>query len=304
MPYQPRTLAINNIEPRPILTDITIVIPTLGRAILEESLWWIVAGSDWPGGVIVVDQGLNPKVATWMEKLRSIGIDAEYVSSTQRGRAAGINRGLERVKTRFVAITDDDCFVSADWLKNMVAHLLDNPEAIITGRVEPVEGEEVVVTVTSLTPAIYHRPRLKFDAMSGGNMGTSMAVIERVGLFDEDSCLRTAEDGEWSYRALRSGVPIIYAPEVSVRHYGWRDESQRAGQYKDYARSHGGFYGKYLRQGDWFIALRVVIHHLRALRRWLRGIITDDQELALYARAYLTGLLPGIIAGMRRNKVS
>jgi GT2 family glycosyltransferase len=304
MSYQLRTLDTLEIEPRPVLKDVTVVIPTLGRAILEESLYWIVVGSVWPGGVIVVDQGLNQQVAAWIEALRSIGINTEYVSSTQRGRAAGINRGLELVKTRFVAITDDDCFVSADWLKNMVAHLHDNPAAIITGRVEPANSEEVVVTVTSLTPAIYHRPRLKFDAMSGGNMGTSMAVIERVGLFDEDSCLRTAEDGEWSYRALRSGVPIIYAPEVSVRHYGWRDESQRAGQYKDYARSHGGFYGKYLRKGDWFIALRVVIHHLRALRRWLRGIITDDQELALYARAYLTGLLPGIIAGMRRSKAS
>jgi GT2 family glycosyltransferase len=304
MLYQPKALDTTDIKPRPVLADITVVIPTLGREILEESLWWIVAGSAWPGGVVVVDQGSNQQVAAWIEALRSIGINAEYVSSTQRGRAAGINRGLERVKTRFVAITDDDCFVSTDWLKNMRACLLDNPEAIITGRVEPVGDEEVLVVVTSLKPAIYRRPRLQFDALSGGNIGTSMAVIERVGLFDEDSCLRTAEDGEWSYRALRSGVPIIYAPEVSVRHYGWRDKSQRADQYKDYARSHGGFYGKYLRKGDWFIAMRVIIHHLRALRRWLHGIMTADQELALYARAYLTGLLPGIIAGMRRSKAS
>ena len=132
-------------------------------------------------------------------------------------------------------------------------------------------------------------------------MGTSAAVIVHVGLFDEDTRLRTAEDGEWSYRALRAGIPIIYAPDVTVQHFGWRDEGKRSEQYKDYARSHGGFYGKYLRKGDWFIALRAMLHHLRALHRWLRGLIIGDQELVVYGRAYFINLLPGIIAGLQRD---
>jgi GT2 family glycosyltransferase len=298
MPYQPKTLDISQIEARPILDDVTIVIPTLGRSILEESLYWIVAGSAWPGGLIVVDQGSTQEAAVLIEKLQALGIKAHHLPSTQRGRAAGINRGLEQVKTHFVAITDDDCFVETDWLAQMVTHLQAHPKAIITGRVEPA-GNDMIVVVTSRKPAIYHRPRLRFDSMSGGNMGTSMAVMEQVGLFDEDSRLRTVEDGEWAYRALRTGVPIIYVPDVVVQHYGWRNESERDVQYKDYARSHGGFYGKYLRKGDWFIALRAVIHLGRALRRWLRGLVSGDQELVLNGRAYVMGLLPGIIAGLR-----
>jgi GT2 family glycosyltransferase len=129
----------------------------------------------------------------------------------------------------------------------------------------------------------------------------SREVLERIGLLDEDPRLRAAEDCEWSYRALRAGVPIAYAPEVVVRHLGWRDEAQRADQYQAYARSHGGFYGKYLRQGDLFIALRVVIHLLRALKRWAVGAATGDRDKALNGRAYLTGLLPGIAANLRRG---
>ena len=301
MQYPSKVPTIDKLGPRPIMDDITVVIPTLGRTILEESLFWIVAGSVWPGGVLVVDQGQSRPAAGWIERLKAMGINAEDVPSSQRGRAAGVNRGLERVTTRFVAITDDDCFVEHDWLKMMVAHLRNHPEAIVTGRVEPA-GEKVIVVVTSLEPAVYRRPRLQFDTMSGGNMGTSLAVIARVGLFDEDPRLRAAEDGEWSYRALRAGVPIIYAPEIVVRHFGWRDEGERAVQYRDYALSHGMFYGKYLRRGDWFIALRALIHHLRALRRWLRGLATGDQEVALNGRTYFTGLLPGIIAGLRRGR--
>jgi GT2 family glycosyltransferase len=303
MHNQPKRSTAVSKKHRSVLEDVTIVIPTLGRSILEECLYWIAVGSAWPEGLIVVDQSSSSQVANWITALRSIGINAEYVPSSQRGRAAGINRGFERVQTQFVALTDDDCFVASDWLEMMVTCLRRNPEAIVTGRVEPA-GDEVILAVTSQRPVVYCRPRLKFDAMSGGNMGTSMSVIGRVGYFDEDPRLRTAEDGEWSYRALRAGVRIIYAPQVVVRHYGWRDGSERAIQYKDYARSHGGFYGKYLRKGDGFIALRALIHHVRALRRWLRGIITGDQELAIYGRAYLTGLLPGIIAGCRKGRIS
>jgi cellulose synthase/poly-beta-1,6-N-acetylglucosamine synthase-like glycosyltransferase len=300
MPYQPKTLDTNSIESRPILDYISVVIPTLGRPILEESLYWIVSGSAWPSGLIVVDQGASQQVGAWMEALKSLGILAQHVPSSQRGRAAGVNRGLERVQTRFVAVTDDDCFVCEDWLKTMASHLRHNPGAIVTGRVEAA-SDGVLIVVDSPTPAVYYRPRLKFDSMSGGNMGTSTSVIKRVGLFDEDPCLRTAEDGEWSYRALRAGVPIVYAPDVVVRHFGWRDESKRTVQYRDYARSHGGFYGKYLRKGDWFIALRAAIHHLRALRHLVRGVVTRDREMALLGRAYFTGLLPGIIAGLRKG---
>jgi GT2 family glycosyltransferase len=301
--YQPERLSASEIEARPVLDDISVIIPTLGRTILEESLYWITAGDAWPGALIVVDQGMSSQVADWIEILRTIGIQAIYSASSQRGRAAGVNRGIEQVQTRFFAVTDDDCFVASDWLKKMVSHLRENPQAIITGRVDPA-GEDMIVVVMSQAPAIYRKPRLKFDSMSGGNMGTSMTVIEQVGFFDEDPNLRTAEDGEWAYRALRAGVPIIYAPEVSVRHFGWRDETTRSIQYQEYARSHGGFYGKYLRKGDWFIALRAILHHIRAFRRWVIGTAIGNDELALYGRAYLTGLLPGIVAGLKKDSQS
>jgi GT2 family glycosyltransferase len=296
--YQPKKLDVVTLENRLILEEITVVIPTLGRPILEECLYWITLGTAWPGGLIVVDQGSNSLITSWIEELQLLGINAVYVPSDKRGRAAGVNRGLERANTIFVAITDDDCFVDNYWLEKMTLHLRENPGAIVTGRVEP-GNEDVVLEVTSLTPNIQRRPRLTFDSMSGGNMGTSQAVIEKVGQFDEDPRLRTAEDGEWAYRALRAGVPIVYAPDVCVEHHDQRDADHHIEQYRDYAHSHGGFYGKYLRQGDWFIALRAAVHHFRVLLRLFRGLATANRELAQNGFAYLIGLGPGIIAGLR-----
>jgi GT2 family glycosyltransferase len=186
----------------------------------------------------------------------------------------------------------------------MAAQLREDPGAIITGRVEAEGNQEGVITVTSRTARIQRRPGLKYDSMCGGNMGAAVAVIKRIGLLDEDPCLRTAEDCEYAYRALRSGVPIIYAPDVVVRHFGWRQESERAAQYRDYGRSHAGFFGKYLHRGDWFIALRVLTHLLRSLRRWLRGVVNANKDLAINGRAYVAELVPGIIAGWRSGRSS
>ena len=288
-------------EPRPVIEDISIVIPTLGRDIIEQSLHWIVKGSAWPGCLIIVNQGPDEKVEGWLQHLRSLGLNTKHIRSNQRGRSAGVNRGLEQVETTFAAITDDDCFVDVDWLNNLANRLRLNPNTIVTGRVEAA-GEDMIIVVTSTTPAIYHKPRLKFDSMSGGNMGTSISVVREVGLFDEDPCMQTAEDAEWSYRALRKGISIIYDPDVCLWHFGWRDPAKRAEQYRHYALSHGGFYGKYLRKGDWFILLRVVIHYLRTFRRWINGWRRGNEDLAMLGRAYFLYLLPGIIAGLRSRK--
>lgn len=287
-------------QPRPVLDDISIVVPTLGRPILEQSLYWILVGNAWPGCLIVVEQGSNPDVASWLSRVQEVGIRIKHILSDQRGRSAGINRGLEQVDTRFVAITDDDCFVGGDWLLNMANRLRLNPEAVVTGRVEAA-GEDMIVVVTSTTPSVQSRPRLKFDSMSGGNMGTSLAVFKKVGLFEEDPVMATAEDAEWSYRALRKEVSLRYEPEVVVAHFGWRDAGRRVEQYRQYALSHGGFYGKYLRQGDLFILARAVGHFMRALRRWIMGRVKGDAELALLGKAYCLNLLPGVLAGIRSD---
>jgi GT2 family glycosyltransferase len=132
-------------------------------------------------------------------------------------------------------------------------------------------------------------------------MGTSLDVFRKVGLFEEDPEMATAEDAEFAYRALRKGVSLHYQPEVVVAHFGWRDESKRVEQYRHYALSHGGFYGKYLRRGDLFILARAVGHFVRAFRRWARGNLNGDAELAMLGRAYCSNLLPGIVAGLRSS---
>lgn len=285
-----------------LLDDVTVVIPTLGRDTLEGCLDSIAAGDAWPARLVAVDQGRGARAAGWIEALRSRGMDAVHLPSHETGVAAGRNRGIEQTRTRFFVITDDDCLVEPDWLRSMTLELREHPEAVITGRVDP-GGEGVNVSLThSNTPATLTRPLLKEDMLYAGNMGCAVDLYEKVGPFDEGEYVNYSEDNDWGYRAQRAGIPIIFFPSAAVRHLHWRSPDQTLETYANYAQGQGGFYGKHLRRGDAFIALRTVVTYLRAARRMAAGALQGNAMRRKNGWITLRRLGPGIVRGIRESK--
>lgn len=284
-----------------VLSDVTVVIPTIGRPIIERCLSSIASGTTWPARLLVIDQRPSPLVERLISELRAQGMDAVHVQvPDERFAAAGRNRGFENTTTRFVAMTDDDCEVDSEWLDRMVTHLRAHPDVVVTGRVEPGAGAGVVpATSVSEAPAVYTRPRLKGGVLRSGNMGCSLALVRRVGPFDESAVVRSAEDNDWAYRAMRAGFPVHYAPDVVVTHLDWRTLDQVAATYHAYALSQGGFYGKYIRRFDAFIALCAAIDLARAFKRWMVGLVLRDTDRILHGRTFVRHLVPGIVAGLR-----
>jgi GT2 family glycosyltransferase len=286
----------------PVCRDLTVVIPTTGGAVLEGCLSSIAAGSTWPQELVVVDQGRRPEVAAWVAELRARGLDARHLPSGQRGIAAATNRGLEQVRTRFVAVTHDDCRVRSDWLVRLAERLPTIGDAVLTGRVEP-DGDGIVLTVKLADePAVYHAPQLHADVLFPPNMAFPIRLLRRVGAFDEHRSLLTAgEDNDWAYRALRAGVPVVYDPAISVGHLARFTRSDLPALYRRYARGQGAFYGKHLRRGDGFIARRALHDLLRAPWLLLRGLATGNTELIAMGTGEVTGLPHGILGGLRND---
>lgn len=279
--------------------DVGIVIPTLGGPLLDDCLDSIARGTVHPAAVIVVDQGTVASTRQAVESLRARGLAALHLPAARRGISAATNLGLARVKATYAAVTHDDCRVHPDWLERLHARLQTEGEVIVTGRVEPV-GDGIVLTVkTSLDPARYTRPLIDGDVLFPPNMGFAVRLIERVGRFDEHPSLATAgEDNEWAHRALRAGVAIVYEPTAAVGHVARHTAADLPGLYRRYARGQGAFYGTWLRRGDWFIALRTARDLVRAPWLLARGLTTRNSTLTSMAVGELTGLLPGIVAGL------
>jgi GT2 family glycosyltransferase len=285
-----------------IAPDISVVIPTVGRPLLRDCLRSIAEGDVWPAELIVVDQSRSEEVAQWIAVFRREGLPARHLASAETGIASATNRGLDQARTPFLAVTHDDCRVSRSWLRALLVRLRDGGEAIITGRVEPA-GEGVVPTViTAADPVVHRRPRLNGDDLFPPNMAFPRSILERIGYLDEHPSLRLAgEDNDWAYRALRAGIPIVYDPAPVVAHVAWQPRSALPSIYRRYARGQGAFYGKHLRRGDLFIARRVARDLLRAPWLMLRGLLSRNHELLALAFGEMTGLLPGLLAGLRNS---
>lgn len=288
----------DDLAARASIPDLTLIVPTVGREVLHQVLGSIARGSLWPARLIVVDQSEGQFVADLVDGLTQAGMKIDHVRAPRRGVAAGRNRGIERVATRWFVINDDDQRVTLEWLQRMHQRLEAHPRAIVSGMVAP-ESSRVPSSTTDETPAIHTRPLLTRDPLFAGNMGTSTAVVAEIGPFDERAPLEGAEDNDWGYRAMRLGFPIVYAPEVRVIHLDWRDEAEIAETYRRYARAQGAFYGKHLRHGDPFIALRVGRDVLRGPWILLRGLATRNRDLRMWGRAEVAGTVPGLIAGLR-----
>jgi GT2 family glycosyltransferase len=290
--------------PRAIAGDLTVIVPTMGGPFLQGCLESIVSGTVWPARLVVIDQGGVTAAADCVAAARNQGMGVVHVPAKHAGISAATNRGLEHVRTRYVAVTHDDCRVRFDWLERLTARLAEIGDAILTGRVEP-EGEGIVLTVkTAERPAIYTSPLLNGDVLFPPNMGFAMRLLDRIGWLDEHPSLATAgEDNEWAHRALRADVKIIYDPTVVVNHLARHRPEDLTALYRRYARGQGAFYGTWLRRGDRFIARRVARDLVRAPWLLMRGLVTRNSELISMGRGEIAGLLPGIVAGLRNPGV-
>jgi len=284
--------------------DLTVVIPTLGRPLLKGCLASIATNSLFPRLVVVVNQGDSLEVQEWINEFVARGLHIEHVVSPLKGIGAATNAGIQRVRTRFVATTHDDCRVADDWIRAVDSTVREIGQAVLTGRVEPGGDGIVLTTVTSNERKVYTEPLIDGDVLFPPNMALPMEVFEAVGPYDEHPSLRLAgEDNDWAHRALRAGFPIVYEPRVVVSHLAWQENAELQLIYKRYARGQGAFYAKHLLMGDLLIYRRALRDLIRAPYLLTRGLLTRNRDLMAMGAGETLGLPAGILAGMRGRPV-
>lgn len=285
---------------QPIAHDLTVVIPTLGRDCLRDSVRALAEGSMRPVKIILAHQGVPGALTRMLEEFAALGLSVLYVHSNARGAAAGRNAGIERVETRFFATTDDDCIADGRWVEEMNAALTARPREIATGRVLAEEAG-APSTSTSPAPRLFTSAPLKGDHFCGGNFGTEVAIFKDVGPLDETELVRYCEDPEWAYRALKKGYPIHYWPQITVTHLHWRDDAGMAQVYANYARSAGGWFGRELRRGRLSFLVRLGYELTRGAKRWSLGTLRGDYLRRVHGRAFVVDLLRGLAAGFNEK---
>jgi GT2 family glycosyltransferase len=281
---------------KPIADNFSVVIPTLGRQCLRDSVLSIAGGTLVPREIILSHQGAVGSMDALLRELSELPVKIRYIHSNQRGAAAARNTGIRQVTTEFFASTDDDCTVAPRWLEEIVQALKQYPRAIVTGRVLASEAG-APSTNNSMATRVFRSLPLKGDHFAGGNFGTAVAVFNDAGPFDESELLRYCEDPEWSYRALVKGYEIRFIPEITITHLHWRDAADMTQVYSQYAYSQGGWFGRRIRHFDAMFLVRLAYELTRGGKRWCLGTLRGDLMRKVNGRAFVVDLLRGVAAG-------
>jgi glycosyltransferase involved in cell wall biosynthesis len=128
------------------------------------------------------------------------------------------NRGMGEAGARIIAFTDAGCLPAPDWIERGIARL-EAGNGVIGGHIAMPLGP--APTLAAMVDVIHHLDQQRYVEEYGSavtaNLVTERSVFDRVGPFHEG--LRSSGDVEWTTRAVRAGIPLVYAPEVVVTHH-------------------------------------------------------------------------------------
>ncbi len=204
---------------------ISIIIPTYNRAAkLKRCLGSILSQkySNKHYEVIVVNDsskdGTNLVVSDFIKIHRNITLMTNH---TNKGPAYCRNRGIKKAKGVIIAFTDDDCVISKNWLRDIVASHRQNHEELAIGG--------PILSLNPLSPINKFRDFQKLYALKKNslknchfsyiptcNVSCKRDVFKKIGYFDEN--FRHSEDIELNMRLLEIGKPVYMDKKIIVFH--------------------------------------------------------------------------------------
>jgi GT2 family glycosyltransferase len=287
--------------------SVAVAISTRDRAdALRRCLRSLADGRALPAEVVVADQSAGPDTRDAVDEYRDHALPVRHLRARPGGLGASQNDAVRATSAPVVAVIDDDCVASADWLERIEAAFDGEPGlALLGGRVlplgPPAAGTYAVSSRVSAEPRAFGRGDLPWDVGSGNNFALRRTWFERIGGCDErlgpGAPLRGGLDMDLFHRVLRAGGRARYEPEVAVGH----ERTTRAGRLsrrRDYGFGTGAAVAIWLRSGDrtawsvlasWIRMRTELLARAAARRRW-EGV----REEAIVLGATVQGLAAGL----------
>jgi hypothetical protein len=239
--------------------EISLIVCTRNRASQLALCLEAIRGIEFEGAweVVVVDNGSTDNTPAIIEAASAaMPVSLIKVVQPMPGVSRGRNAGIAASTGRFVAFTDDDCYVERDFLTEAVRAFDDDTVGYATGRVELHDPTDAAVTIdTSRTPRrIASRSYVHVNQLIGANLVFRRSVLDVIGGFDEllgpGTSIAGAEDTDLAARASAAGWEGVYRPEMAIRHHHRRKEAERQKLYRAYQEGQGAYVLNYLFRGD------------------------------------------------------
>ena len=211
-----------------VLQPVSIIVPIKNRGNLIPNLIKNLSNLNYPDYEIIIVDDCSTDNTKYLLKKYPI---KSVVLKKSVGSAEARNIGINNAKNDIIALTDSDCFVSRNWLNDLVPFL--NKYDIVGGKVKFCDRIE-----RKLNPSIKVETVIKkkspVNFLNSSNMLFKKELVSHTGGFLN----YRIEDLEFSWRALKKGYKLIYVPKGLVIHHGKRTTLENIKKYIQYGKSY------------------------------------------------------------------
>lgn len=250
----------------------TVVISTRNTGDAVAATVRTVLLNDYPSFEIrVVDQSDDDRTEV---ALRAFSRDPVlHVRTATQGLSIGRNVGIASARSELIAITDDDCRVPVNWLRELAAAFaVDRRIGVVFGNVLPGPNDRAagfVLSYASQNSCLARSIKDKYRVEGlGACIGIRRTVWQALSGFDQmlgaGAPFKSAEEADLAIRALLAGYFVYETPRVTVTHLGFRTREQSRQLIQGYFYGQGAMLVKHLRGKKWSII--PLLYHMA--RRW------------------------------------
>ena len=201
---------------------LSVVIPTRDRpTALRDCLTALAAEAAGVLEVIVVDDGGRTPAAAVVDAFAA-RLPVRCLRRENGGPAAARNAGAELARGDRLAFLDDDCQVTPGWLDALETRCRRHPDAMIGGPSFNALDDDLYAAGHQLLLEYLHE---RFNPVpeaavfcASNNLSVPTLAFRELGGFDPGFRHPAGEDRDLCRRWRAAGRPLVYAPEIEVRH--------------------------------------------------------------------------------------
>ena len=234
---------------------ISLVICTRNRCTSLRSCLEYVQRLESPGEweLVVVDNGSTDGTADLLKDFvekASFRVVLVYEAKPGLGRAR--NAGIAKATGEIIAFTDDDCYVSRDFLIRIREVFREQSFGFMGGRILLYDETDAPITIRPQTKIHVIEPKsfILAGEIQGANMAARRSLLEEIGGFDPDLGVGTRfafEDVDFQARASQSGATGVYHPGPLLWHHHGRKSGKDFIKLKRrYDHARGAYYAKFI----------------------------------------------------------